>query len=141
MDLGDARSNGFLLLTNVWLIRSGQNYKAFVLRNRKLSEIKGFEDYVNPEYDPLTKRVYSYMGAGCADMTMVFTEGKIVNNALVTLNEIGCDCCSEGDFPDSCIISINNSKPYNVMYDSSYKHVPVYYQDFLRDKLREIKQN
>jgi hypothetical protein len=138
VDLGDNRSKALLLLTNVWLIRSGENYRAFVLRIKKLAEIKGFEDYVNPVYDPQTKRIYSYMGTGCADMTMGFTEGKIVNNALVTLNEIGCDCCSEGD---SCIISMNNSQPFNVLYDSSYKYVPPFYQDFLRDKLREVKEN
>ena len=140
-NLNENKTNGLLILTNVWLIRTGENFKAFLFKKNKMAEVKGFENFPNPVYDSKTKKIYSYMGTGCADMTMEFLEGAIRKDSIVTLLAIGCDCCSDTENADSCSIYINNKKPFKVQYDNSYKYVQPFYQDFLKNKLKQIKEN
>lgn len=137
--LNEDSTNELLILTSVWLIRSGEIFKAFQFKNNRLIEVSGFEEFPNPKYDDKTKRIYAYMGNGCGDMNMVFRQGIIRNNALIIETSINCDCCTEKG--DVCTIYINKKSPVVVPIDSSYKYVMPYYQDYLKTKLKGLKEN
>lgn len=78
------------------------------------------------------------MSNGCADMTMQFTVGEILYDSLVIQTPIGCDCCSESK--DSCTIYTNEKEPFKVPFESAYKYVQPFYQDFLKNKLQTVKK-
>ncbi len=141
-NIDDTAPKELLILTEVFEIRSGVLLKAFSFHDKKLNEIRGFEQYPNPEYDEKTKKIYSYMGNGCADMRMYFANGHIQDDSLVSDNEITCDCCpDETGSLDSCEIFINNLKSFKIKCENAYEYVQPYYQDFIKDKLIQAKQD
>ncbi len=138
IDINNDNISDLLLLHGVYLMRSGEIYKAFFYNNNHLINIKGFEEYPNPAYDNDTKKLYSYMGTSCADMDMQFLTGVIKGDSVITEQNIHCDCCYESQ--DSCAVTINNKPEIKVKYNEVYKCVQPYFQDFLRDKLIEAKE-
>lgn len=139
-DLNGDNINEVLLLQGVFLIRTGEIFNAFILKDKRLNIIRGFENYPNPVYDQTTNRIYSYMGTSCADMTMQFITGVILeSDTIISEKIISCDCCDVED--DSCLIQVNKLKEFKVKYDEAYKSVQPIYQDFLRDKLNQIRGN
>ncbi len=137
-NLNDDKTKELIILTSVWQMRSGANLKAFFLKGNKLVEIKKFDYYPNPEYDEKTKKIYSYIGNGCADMIMFFAESVIENDSLKMLYEIQCDCCQESE--DTCQLLMGKLPPFKVPYDDAYKYVFPHYQNFLKDKLKTVKE-
>lgn len=120
------------VIRNFWEIHTGEISDLWLYRNNHFIQVKHFDQIVSAEYQEKTGLIFSYQSAGCADMAMQFGTYRIVADTVQQIDSRYCGCC---DPNDSCEIAIQGKPSFKVPYKQACKHVPGYYQQFVKDKL------
>jgi hypothetical protein len=125
-----------MVIAYYWDIHPGNSGNLWLFKNGRFEFVEGFLEIASPQYDPESDRIYSYQSDGCADMYMLFGAYKIENNKTVEEDFVDCDCClyDEG----VCIIT-RKDKSDTVNVSETYKYIPYYFQEFVKEKLKAVR--
>jgi hypothetical protein len=113
-------------------IGTGYRSMLWLVKDTQFKPVRHFEDIASPEPDG--GFVYSYMSGGCADMAMHFSVWKIQNNLARMITETDVNCCVEEG--EKCMVSKNKGKEMAVPADQVYLHVPDFYKEAVKSKMK-----
>ncbi|OJJ17133.1 hypothetical protein BKI52_30960 [marine bacterium AO1-C] len=120
------------VMTDLRMMHTTERSQLWIYQDSRLLLIPEYKNISNGQYNPVDRKIYSYVSIGCGDLHMLFKVYQWNQNKLSLEKNIRCDCCTK----TTCDIYINGQeKPVKATMDTAHNFIPKFWWASLKPKL------